>query len=103
MTEYLHSENIVPNSHCRSDHDISPWLEEQIWGHRIWDNQSPWLLFLEFLTIAEACLRENRLFDEGDDYYPLRFRPHQRLYLRNILFNNQFVNELTFLTIVRLM
>ena len=93
MTEYLHSENIVPNSHCRSDHDISPWLEEQIWGHRIWDNQSPWLLFLEFLTIAEACLRENRLFDEGDDYYPLRFRPHQRLYLRNILFNNQFVNE----------
>ena len=93
MSEYLHSRNIVPNRDCRSDHDISPWLDEQIWGHRIWDNQSPWLLFLEFLTVAEACLRENRLFDEGNVYYPLRFRPYQRLYLRNILFNNQFVNE----------
>ena len=93
MSEYLHSKNIVSNSDCRSDHDISPWLDEQIWGHRIWDNQSPWLLFLEFLTVAEACLRENKLFAEDGVYYPLRFRPYQRLYLRNILFNNQFVNE----------
>ena len=93
MSEYLHSRNIVPNGDCRSDHGISPWLDEQIWGHRLWDSQSPWLLFLEFLTVAEACLRENRLFDEGGVYYPLRFRPYQRLYLRNILFNNQFVNK----------
>ena len=95
MSEYLHSDNIVSNSHCRSDHmRISPWLDEQIWGHRIWDNQSPWLLFLEFLTVAEACLRENRLFDEGGVYYPLQFRPYQRLYLRNVLFNNEFVNPI---------
>ena len=94
MSEYLHLKNIVPNSHCRNDHDISPWLDEQIWGHRIWDNQSPWLLFLEFLSVAEACFRDNKLFDEKGVYYPLRFRPYQRLYLRNILFNNQFINEL---------
>ena len=95
MSEYLHSHNIVSNSHCQSDHpSISPWLDEQIWGHRIWDNQSPWLLFLEFLTVAEACLRNNRLFDEGKVYYPLRFRPYQRRYLRNILFNNEFVDSI---------
>ena len=94
MSKYLHSRNIVPNSHCRSDHNISPWLEEQIWGHRIWDNQSPWLLFLEFLTIAEACLREKILFDEGGKYYPLQFYPYQRLYLRNVLFNNEFVDPI---------
>ena len=94
MSEYLCPDNIVSNSDYRSYHsDISPWLDEQIWGHRILDSQSPWLLFLEFLTVAEACLRENRLFDEGGVYYPLQFRPYQRLYLRNILFNNQFVNE----------
>ena len=95
MSEYLHSSNIVPNSHCRSDHpNISPWLDEQIWGHRIWDNQSPWLLFLEFLTVAEACLRENKLFDEGSRHYPLQFQPYQRLYLRNILFNNEFIGPI---------
>ncbi len=93
MSEYLQSGNIVSNMHCRSDHpSISPWLDEQIWGHRIWDNQSPWLLFLEFLTVAEACNRENRLFDECGVSYPLQFRPYQRLYLRNILFKNGFVD-----------
>ncbi len=93
MSEYLQSGNIVSNMHCRSDHpSISPWLDEQIWGHRIWDNQSPWLLFLEFLSVAEACHRENRLFDECGVSYPLQFRPYQRLYLRNILFKNGFVD-----------
>ena len=84
MSEYLCPDNIVSNSDYRSYHDISPWLDEQIWGHRIWDSQSPWLLFLEFLTVAEAYLRENRLFDENGVYKPLQFRPYQRLYLRNV-------------------
>lgn len=95
MSEYLCLDNIVSNSDCRSYHsNISPWLDEQIWGHRIWDGQSPWLIILEFLTVAEACLRENRLFDEGGVHYPLRFRPYQRLYLRNVLFNNEFVDSI---------
>ncbi|MBV9468876.1 MAG: hypothetical protein JOZ57_06485 [Abitibacteriaceae bacterium] len=66
---------------------ISPWLDEQIWGHRIY-TQSPWLIFLEFLTVAEACHREARLLDEGGEFYPLMFRPYKRLDLRNILWNN---------------
>ena len=93
MSEYLQAGNIVSNMHCRSDHpSISPWLDEQIWGHRILDDQSPWLLFLEFLTVAEACHREHRLFDECGVAFPLQFRPYQRLYLRNILFKNGFVD-----------
>lgn len=94
MPDYLCPTNIVSNGDCRNYHaDISPWLDEQIWGHRIWDNQTPWLLFLEFLIVAEACFREGRLFDERGVYFPLEFRPYRRLYLRNILFNNQFVDE----------
>lgn len=91
MSEFLAQQNIVPRPY-RSDHqNITPWLDEQIWGHRIWDSQTPWLLFLEFLTVAEGCLRENKLFDERGVYYPLQFRPYRRLYLRNILFNNESV------------
>lgn len=60
--------------------------DEQIWGHRLWDNQSAWLLFLEFLSVAEACYRDGRLLDERGCWYPLTFQPNKRLYLRNILF-----------------
>ncbi len=73
--------------HPNLDHRIALWLDEQIWGHRLWDAQSPWLIFLEFLTVAEACQREGRLL-EGDAAYPLRYRPRQRMPLRNILFNS---------------
>ena len=79
---------IPPPPH--SEHKISPWLDEQIWGHRLYD-QSQWLLFLEFLTVAEACHREGRLLDEQGSYYPLLFKPHKRMHLRNILFNNDEV------------
>lgn len=76
--------------HPNHDHRISPWVDEEIWGHRLWDSQSPWLVFLEFLTVAEGCAREGRLL-EGGAPYPLTFRPAQRLYLRNILFNSEDV------------
>lgn len=82
-------ERARPRLHPRLDHPaISPWLDEDIWGHRLWDSQTPWLVFLEFLTVAEACHQEGRLLEPGAPY-PLTFRPAQRLFLRNILFNSE--------------
>ena len=80
----------LPATHPKRDHDISPWIDEQIWGHRLWDAQSPWLVFLEFLTIADARQRAGQLL-EPEPHYPLTFKPQQRLYLRNILFNSDDV------------
>ena len=65
------------------------WVDEQIWGHRLWDSTTPWLILLEFLGVAEACEREGRLLDDGGQPYPLRFKPARRLYLRNILYNSE--------------
>lgn len=73
--------------HPNRDYSISPWLDEQIWGHRLWDAESPWLVFLEFLGVAESLCREDRLF-EGDQAGRIIFRPRQRMYLRNILFHS---------------
>lgn len=73
---------------------ISPWIDEEIWGHRIWDSQSPWLIFLEFLSVAEACLRDGHLLDPSRSAFPLHFRPAQRMYLRNVLFNNEPLNRI---------
>jgi hypothetical protein len=61
------------------------WLDEQIWGHRLWDAQSPWLIFLEFLNVAEACERRGGLLADSGQF-PLEYRPHRRMFLRNILF-----------------
>lgn len=75
-------------------HDHQPiryWVDERIWGHRIWDNQTPWLIFLEFVGIAESAHREGSLLDEKGEYYPLLFRPYQRILLRNILYNNHIL------------
>jgi len=76
-----------PRDHERNE----MWVDEQIWGHRLWDSQSSWLLFLEFLNVAEACYRDGRLLDERGLYYPLAFKPFQRMTLRNILFNNEML------------
>jgi len=85
---------MVPPPNPNDHPSVSPWLDEQIWGHRIWDSQSPWLLFLEFLTVAESCHREKRLLDTSGAPYPLNFKPYKRMYLRNILFNNELIFQI---------
>jgi len=65
------------------------WIDEQIWGHRLWDATTPWLIFLEFLGVAEAKERDQCLLDDQGKPYPLRFKPAQRMYIRNILYNNE--------------
>jgi len=65
------------------------WIEERYWGHRLWDQQSPWLLFLEFLCVAEHAQRSHVLFDAAKSQYPFAYHPYLRLHLRNILFNGE--------------
>jgi len=65
------------------------WLEEKFWGHRLWDQQSPWLTFLEFLCVAASALRNGYLFDFGKSQYPSEYIAYGRIHLRNILFNNE--------------
>lgn len=80
-----------PAEGSRVYQSISMWLDEQIWGHRLWDSQSPWLLFLEFLNVTEGMRRKGSLLKEDGESKRLVFIPHRRLYLRNILFNNEML------------
>jgi len=79
---------LPPREYYRED----MWVDEQIWGHRLWDSQSPWLLFLEFLNVAEDSHRNGQIFENGS--HPLLFKPYKRLYLRNILFNNEVLTQI---------
>lgn len=80
----------LPSSY--PDNDF--WVDEQIWGHRLWDGQDPWLLFLEFLSVAEACFTEGTLLNQNDGSLPFLFRPAKHPYLRNLLFNNGKLTEI---------
>jgi hypothetical protein len=80
---------LVPSPHPADHPDNKMWIYEQIWGHRIWDSQSHWLVFLEFLCVAEACLRDGKLLDPEGALYPLKFKMYKRMALRNILFNDE--------------
>jgi hypothetical protein len=66
------------------------WVEEALFGHRLWPRQTPWLLFLEFLNVAEAYHRQgpDKLFAPlaPDALHPFKMR--FRLGLRAILFSN---------------
>jgi hypothetical protein len=63
------------------------WIDEAIWGHRLHDEQSPWLTLLEFLCVLHAEHGQGRALTETS-VNELSYRPQTQLRLRNILFNN---------------
>lgn len=64
------------------------WIDEAIWGHRLYDEQTPWLAFLEFLNVLRSEHADGRALREPRGPNTLEYRPRRYLYLRNILFNN---------------
>ncbi|MDF9843745.1 MULTISPECIES: hypothetical protein [unclassified Paenibacillus] len=68
-------------------HDADMWVDEAIWGHRLYDEQTPWLCFIEFLNVLQSEHDAGRGFIELEAN-KLAYSPKARLYLRNILFNN---------------
>ena len=70
------------------------WVDEAIWGHRLYDEQLPWFVFLEFLNVFTHEDDKGRAFDEQGKPNELKYRAAHRLYLRNILFNNPHLPEI---------
>lgn len=63
------------------------WVDEAIWGHRLHDEQSPWLTVLEFLCVLHSEHASGRALAETS-LNSLSYRPQTQLRLRNLLFNN---------------
>jgi hypothetical protein len=66
------------------------WVDEAIWGHRLHDEQSPWLTFLEFLNVLLAENVAGRALQEIS-MNSLSYRPQTQLRLRNLVFNNPHI------------
>lgn len=65
----------------------SMWVDESIWGHRLYDEQTPWLTFLELLNVLYSEDKKGRGFRE-EELNTLSYKPRRLLHLRNIVFNN---------------
>jgi hypothetical protein len=76
------------------DQSSSMWVDEAIWGHRLYDEQLPWMVFLEFLNVFYHEADKGRAFSELAGLNTLKYRAAHRLYLRNILFNNPHLAEM---------
>ena len=77
--------------------DVNVWVDEAIWGHRLYNDQTPWLVFLEFLAIFRSrdqegmALNENRQdgAHESFTYHIPRLIP-----LRQLIFNNPHIRHI---------
>ena len=76
-----------------STHDGGLWVDEQIWGHRLHDEQTPWLIFLEFLTIL-LHHRDAPLTGHKQASDTVRYLAQQQMRLRHILFNSPEIRDL---------
>lgn len=68
--------------------DVSFVVDEQIWGHRLYDEQLPHLTVLEFLNVLQSNL-DSPLREPAEGR--VRYRPQHQVRLRNILFNNPYI------------
>lgn len=66
-------------------------VDENIWGHRLYDEQLPHLTVLEFLGVLGSNLNSPlSLQSDGS----VKFKPQRQLRLRGLLFNNPFVESI---------
>ncbi len=77
--------------------DVNVWVDEAIWGHRLYNDQTPWLVLLEFLAIFQSrkpkgvALKESRRngAHESFAYHIPRLIP-----LRQMIFNNPHIQHI---------
>ena len=70
---------------------IDIWADERIWGHRFHDEQTPWLVLLEFLAVFESRSRENQALAEprvNGNHESVSYRIPKLKELRFLIFNN---------------
>lgn len=68
-------------------------VDENIWGHRLYDEQLPHLTVLEFLGVLGSNLDKPLRPHEGLGG-AVQFRPQRQMRLRGLLFNNPYVESI---------
>ncbi len=73
---------------------VSFCVDENIWGHRLYDEQLPHLTVLEFLGVLGSNLHRP-LLPQDEPGCTVRFRPQRQIRLRGLLFNNPYIEAIS--------
>lgn len=68
-------------------------VDENIWGHRLYDEQLPHMTVLEFLGVLGSNLDKPLRPHEGAGG-SVKFRPQRQIRLRSLLFNNPYIESI---------
>ncbi|MGG5290217.1 hypothetical protein [Pseudomonas shirazensis] len=68
-------------------------VDENIWGHRLYDEQLPHLTVLEFLGVLGSNL-DQPLRPHQDPGGSVMFKPQRQVRLRGLLFNNPYIESI---------
>lgn len=68
-------------------------VDENIWGHRLYDEQLPHLTVLEFLGVLGSNL-DQPLRPHREQGGAVMFKPQRQVRLRGLLFNNPYVESI---------
>lgn len=88
--------NVLPRSSQLNVSKIDYWVEEEIWGHRFYDDQTPWLIFLEFLAVLRDRAEKGEPFKRTSNkgvHEDFTYSMPLRLPLRFFLFNNPYLQH----------
>jgi len=79
--------------------NVNIWADEAIWGHRFYNDQTPWLVFLEFLAVFRSRYAEGKALNEQFEHGAhelFEYSIPRLIPLRELIFNNphvQHINE----------
>lgn len=74
--------------------DVNVWVDEAIWGHRLYNDQTPWLVFLEFLAIFQSRHVEGKALNEirrDGSHESFTYHISRLIPLRELVFNNPHI------------
>ena len=77
--------------------DVYVWVDEAIWGHRLYNDQTPWLVFLEFLAIFQSRNSEGHALNESrrdGAHETFTYHIPRLIPLRQLIFNNPHIRHL---------
>ena len=76
--------------------DVNVWVDEAIWGHRLYNDQTPWLVFLEFLAIFRSRNSEGLALNEykrDNAHETFTYHIPRLIPLRQLIFNNPHIRH----------
>ena len=76
--------------------DVNVWVDEAIWGHRLYNDQTPWLVLLEFLAVFQSRNSEGQALNEntrGGAHETFTYHIPRLIPLRKLIFNNPHIRH----------